>query len=71
MIKLTRLDHMEPVICRSHDHDITIASPLRRELRRAYRCRYECCLVKNLSTQWETEEENRETNEKILAPWGS
>ena len=23
MIKLTWLDHVEPVICRSHDHDIT------------------------------------------------
>ena len=69
MIKLMWLDHVEPVISKSRDHDITIAFPFRRELRRAYRCRYECSLVKNLPTQWrETGEENRETNENILAP---
>ena len=67
MIKLTWLDHVEPVICRSRDHNITIAFPLRRKLRRT--CRYECSLVKNLPTQWrETGEENREINENILAP---
>ena len=33
-----------------------------------YRCKYECNLVKNLPTHWETGEENRETNENILAP---
>ena len=33
---------------------------------------FESHLVKNLLTQWwETEEENRGTNENILAPWGS
>ena len=52
----------------TRDHNITIAFPLRRELRRTCRCRYECSLVKNLPTHWETEEENRETNENILAP---
>ena len=71
MINLTWLDHVEPVICRSRDYDITIVFPFRRELRRAYRCRYECSLVKNLSTHWKTGKENRETNENILALWGS
>ena len=53
----------------SHDHDITIAFPLKRELRRTYGYKYECSLVKNLPTQWrETGEENRESNENILAP---
>ena len=31
-------------------------------------CKYEYNLVKNLSTHWEIGEENRETNETILAP---
>ena len=52
----------------SHNHDITIAFPLRRELRRTYGCKYECSLVKNLPTYWETGGENQETNENILAP---
>ena len=65
MIKLSWLDQVEPVICRSRDHDITIAFLLRHELRQT--CKYECSLVKNLLTHWETEEENRETNENILA----
>ena len=65
-VKLTWQDHVQPVIYRSRDHDITITFPLRRELRRT--CRYECNLVKNLPTHWETGEENRETNENILAP---
>ena len=59
---------MQPVICRSLDHDITIAFLLRCEPRQTYRYRYECNLVKNLPTHWENEEENRETNENILAP---
>ena len=46
--KLTWLDHMQPVIYRSYDHDIIIAFPLRHELRQT--CRYECSLVKNLPT---------------------
>ena len=50
-----------------YDHDIIIAFSLRRELRQIYGCRYECSLVKNLSTHWETGEENQETNENILA----
>ena len=62
---------MQPVICKSRDHDITIAFPLEHELCRTYRCRYEYSLVKNLSTHLETGEENRETNENILALWGS
>ena len=33
MIKLTWLDHVEPVICRSRDHDITIARSMRTSLR--------------------------------------
>ena len=66
MIKLTWLDYVEPVICRSRDHDITIAISLGRELRQTFR--YECSLVKNLLTHWEIGEENRETNENILAP---
>ena len=68
MIKLTWLDHVKPVTYRFCDHDITIAFPLRRELRRAYRCKYECSLMKNLPTYWKTGEENRETNNNILAP---
>ena len=66
MIKLTWLDHVEPVICKSRDHDITIAFSLGRELRRT--CKYKCSLVKNLPTHWETKEENQETNKNILAP---
>ena len=62
------ISHVQPVICRSLDHDITIAFPLRREPRRTYRYRYECNLVKNLPTHWGTGEENRKTNENILAP---
>ena len=64
------LDHVQPVICRSRDHDITIAFSLRREFRRTCRCRYryEYNLVKNLPTHWGTGEENRKTNENILAP---
>ena len=50
---------------RSHDHDITIAILLRHELRQT--CRYKYNLVKNLSTHWEIKEENRKTNENILA----
>ena len=49
---------MQSVTYRSRDHDITIAFPLRRELRQT--CRYEYNLVKNLPTHWETGEENRE-----------
>ena len=52
----------------SYDHNIIIAFPLRHELRQTYGCRYECSLVKNLPTNWETGEENQETNENILAP---
>ena len=59
---------MQPVIYRSHNHDITIAFPLKRELLQIYKYRYECNLVKNLPTHWEIGEENRETNENILAP---
>ena len=59
---------MQPVICRSRDYNIAIAFPLRRELRQMYGCRFECSLVKNLPTHWGIGEENRETNEKILAP---
>ena len=65
MIKL--ISHVQPVICRSFDHNITIAFPLRRELRQTCRYRYECSLVKTLPTHWGTEEENQETNETILA----
>ena len=61
---MIRIGHMTG----SHDHDITIAFPLRRELRQTYGCRYECSLVKNLPTLWETGEEDQETNENILAP---
>ena len=66
IIKPTWLDHVQSVICRSCNHDITIAFPLWRELRQT--CRYECSLVKNLPTHWETGKENREINENILAP---
>ena len=67
------ISHVQPVICRSLDHDITIAFPLRRELRRTYRCRYECSLVKNLPTQWETEEENQlnQSMKNLLTQWGA
>ena len=51
----------------SHDHDITIAFPLRHELRQTYGYRYECSLVKNLPIHWKTGEENQETNKNILA----
>ena len=68
MMKL--IGHMQPVICRPFDHDITIAFPLRRVLRQICKCRYryECSCVKNLPTHWGTGEENRKTNENILAP---
>ena len=56
------------MICRFLDHDITIVFSLRHKLYQTYRCKYECSLVKNLPTHWETEEENREINENILAP---
>ena len=61
-------DDVQPMICRSCDHDITIVFPYGRELRQTYKCRYEYSLIKNLQTHWETEKENRETNENILAP---
>ena len=61
-------DYVQPVIYRSYDHDITIAFLSRHELCQACRFRYEYNLIKNLSTYWETEKENRETNENILAP---
>ena len=57
---------MQPVTYKSRDHAITIAFPLRCEL--CQTCRNEYNLVKNLPTHWETGEENRETNENILAP---
>ena len=63
---LTWLDHVQPVICRSRNYDITIAFLFRREL--CQTCRYECSLVKNLPTPWETREENRKINKNILAP---
>ena len=66
--KVTWQDHVQLVIYRSCDHDITIAFPLKRELRQTCRYRYECNLVKNLPTYWEIGEENRETKENILAP---
>ena len=50
MVKLTGLDHVEPVICRSRNYDIIIAFSFRHELRQTYRCRYECSLVKNHPT---------------------
>ena len=59
------------MICKFYDHNITIAFPLRHELCQIYRYRYECNLVKNLSTYWETKEENREINKNILASWRS
>ena len=65
IVKLTWLDYVQPVICKSHDNDIIIAFPLKRELRQT--CRYEYSLIKNLPTYWGTGEENRETNENILA----
>ena len=65
MMKL--ISHVQPVICKFLDHDITIAFPLRRELRQTYRYRYVCNLVKNLLIYWGTGEENWETNENILA----
>ena len=65
-IKLKWQDHVQPVIYRSRDHDITIIFPFRRKLRQIYRRKYEYNLVKNLPTHWETGEENRETNENIL-----
>ena len=62
------ISHMQTVIYRSLDHDITIAFPLRRELCQTYKYRYECSLIKNLSIHWKTGEKNRETNKNILAP---
>ena len=44
--KLMLLDHVQSMIYRSRDYNITIIFPLRRELRQMYR--YECSLVKNL-----------------------
>ena len=60
---------MQLVIYRFRNQDIIIAFPLRRELCQTCRgrCKYECNLVKNLPTHWETGEENRETNKNILA----
>ena len=58
---------MQSVIYMSRVYDITIAFSLKRELRQTCRYKYECNLVKNLPTYWETGEENRETNENILA----
>ena len=54
----------------SLDPDIAITFSLRRKFRQTYRCKYkyEYNLVKNLPTHWGTGEENRETNENILAP---
>ena len=48
MVKLTWLDHMQPVIYKSRDCDITIAFSLRHKLRQTFK--YECSLVKNLLT---------------------
>ena len=62
------ISHVQPVIYRSLNYDITIVFPLRRETRLTYRYRYECNLIKNLLTHWGTGVENRETNENILAP---
>ena len=64
---LTWLNHVQCVICRSHDLNIIIFFSLRHKLRWSYRCRYEYSLVQNLSTHWETREENQETNKNILA----
>ena len=50
-VKLTWLDHVQSVIYRSRDHNITIAFPLRRKLRQT--CKYECSLVKNIPTHLE------------------
>ena len=66
-VKLTWQDHVQPVIYKSRDHDITIAFSFGRELRQTYRCRYEYNLVKNLPTHWKTEKKNRKTNKNILA----
>ena len=59
------LDHVQLVIYKSHDHDIIIAFSLKHKLRQT--CRYEYSLIKNLSTYWETGDENRGTNKNILA----
>ena len=48
--KLTWLDHMQSVIYRSYNHNITIAFFLRHKLRQTYRCKYEYNLIKNLPT---------------------
>ena len=55
------ISYVQPVICRSLDHDIIIAfPPFRRKPHCTYRYRYDCNLVKNLPTQWkETGQENR------------
>ena len=47
-VKLTWLNHVQLVISKSRDYDITIAFPLKCEIRQM--CRYECNLVKNLLT---------------------
>ena len=54
---LTWLNHVQPVIYESRDHDIITAFSLRRELRQTYKYRYKCSLVKNLLTHWETGED--------------
>ena len=49
-IKLTWQDHVQYVIYKSNNYDITIAFSSRRKLRQTYRFNYECKLVKNLPT---------------------
>ena len=68
MMKL--ISHMQLVICKSLDYDITIAFSLKYELRQTCRCRhkYESSLVKNLPNCWKNGEENWKTNKNILAP---
>ena len=67
-IKITWLDHIQPMTYKSHNYDIIISFSFRYELRQTCRYRYECNLVKNLLIHWKTREKNRETNENILAP---
>ena len=60
---------MKYVIYKSHNHNITIAFPLRYKLRQM--CKYEYSLLKNLLTYWKTGKENQETIENILAQYES
>ena len=62
--KFTWLDHVQLMIYRSRNHDITIVFPFEREL--SWMCRHENSLVENLLTHWETGEEIRKTNENII-----